>query len=63
MKTYLGSGGIVPPIIDLSTRWKWMVSFKLRPLHPHGESPWWPYVHKIRSLDRIVSQTNPVQSV
>jgi hypothetical protein len=42
MKTYWGSGGIVPRIVDLGTRWRWVVSFTLRPLYPHGKSPWYP---------------------
>jgi len=27
MKTYSGSGGIAPRILDLGTRWRWVVSF------------------------------------
>jgi len=35
MKTYCGSGGIAPPILNLGTRWRWMVRFTPRPLlHP-----------------------------
>jgi hypothetical protein len=33
MKTYWGSGGIAPRILDLGTRWKWVVSFTPRPLY------------------------------
>jgi hypothetical protein len=40
MKT--GSGGIVPRILDLGTRWRWVVSFTSRPLYPQGKSPWYP---------------------
>jgi hypothetical protein len=33
MKTYWGSEGIAPRI-NLDARWKWMISFTLRPLYP-----------------------------
>jgi len=33
-KTYCGSGGIAPLILDLGTRWRWAVSFTARPLYP-----------------------------
>jgi hypothetical protein len=29
-----GSGGIAPSILNLGTRWRWVIAFKLRPLHP-----------------------------
>jgi hypothetical protein len=48
MKTYRGSGGIAPRILDLSTRWRWVVSFTPLPLYPQGKSPWYP-------LDRRLS--------
>jgi hypothetical protein len=38
----LGSGGIAARILDLGTRWMWLVSFMPRPLHPQGKSPWYP---------------------
>jgi hypothetical protein len=41
----LGSGGIAPCILDLGTRWRWVVSFMPRSLYPQGKSPWY-------SLDR-----------
>jgi hypothetical protein len=34
MKAYWGSGVIVPRIVDLGTRWSWVVSFTPRPLYP-----------------------------
>jgi hypothetical protein len=40
-----GGGGIAPRILDLGTRWKWVVSFTPRPLYPQGKSSWY-------SLDR-----------
>jgi len=42
MKAYWGNGGLAPSILDLSTRWRWMTSFKSRPLYPQGKSPWCP---------------------
>jgi hypothetical protein len=38
-KTNWGSGDIVPCILDLGTRWRWVVSFTPRPLYPEGKSP------------------------
>jgi hypothetical protein len=32
MKTYWGSGAIVPHILNLGTRWRWVVNFTPRPL-------------------------------
>jgi hypothetical protein len=52
MKTYWGSGGIAPCILDLGTGWRLAVSFTPRPLYPQGKSPWYP-------LDRLKGQTVP----
>jgi len=41
MKTYFGSGGIAPRI-HLGTRWRWVVSFKPRPLYLQGKIPQYP---------------------
>jgi hypothetical protein len=48
MKAYWGSGGIAPRILDLGTRWSWVVSFTPRSLYPQGKRPWYPLG---RSLD------------
>jgi hypothetical protein len=45
MKAYWGNRGIVPRILDLGTRWRWVVSFTPRPLYSQGKSLW-------HSLDR-----------
>jgi hypothetical protein len=45
MKTYWRSGGIAPRILDLGTRWRWVVSFTPRLLYPQGKSPWFPLVY------------------
>jgi hypothetical protein len=42
MKMYWRSGGIAPHILDLGTRWGWVVSFKPQLLYPQGKSPWYP---------------------
>jgi hypothetical protein len=42
MKTYWGSGGIVPRILNFGTKWTGGVSFTPRPLYPQVESPWYP---------------------
>jgi len=39
MKTYWGSGGTAPPILNLSARWMWL-SFTTRPLYSWGNSYW-----------------------
>jgi hypothetical protein len=46
MKTYEGSEGIAPTILDLSTRWRWVVRFTT---HPQEKSPWYP-------LDRMLGR-------
>jgi hypothetical protein len=38
----LGSGGIAPRILNLGTRWRWVVSSTPRHLYPKGKSPWDP---------------------
>jgi hypothetical protein len=39
MKTYWGSGGMAPRIFKLGARWRWVASFKHRPLCSQGKSP------------------------
>jgi hypothetical protein len=38
----LGIGGMAPRILGLGTRWRWVISFTPRPLHPQGKCPWYP---------------------
>jgi hypothetical protein len=38
----LESEGIAPRILDLGSRWRWVVSFTPRPLYSQGKSPWYP---------------------
>jgi hypothetical protein len=43
MKMYRGIYGCIDPrLLDLSTSWRWMVSFTSRSLYPRGKSPQWP---------------------
>jgi hypothetical protein len=42
MKTYWGSEDIAPRILNLDTRWRWVVSFTPRPFYPQGKSLWYP---------------------
>jgi hypothetical protein len=42
MKMYLASWGITPHILNLGTRWKWMVSFTPRPSYPRRWISWYP---------------------
>jgi hypothetical protein len=39
---YWGSGGIAPRILDLETRWRWVLSFTRRPLYFQGKGHWYP---------------------
>jgi len=50
MKVYWGSEGIVPCILDLGVRWRWVVSFTSRPLYPQGNSPWHPLDRRLGGL-------------
>jgi hypothetical protein len=42
MKAYGGSGGIAQRILDLGTRWEWVVNFTHRQHYPQGKRPWYP---------------------
>jgi hypothetical protein len=42
MKAYWGSRGIAPCILDLTIRWRRMVTFKPRLRCSHGKSHWYP---------------------
>jgi len=39
MKTYWGSGGIAPRILNLGTRWRWVISLMILSLYPQGDNP------------------------
>jgi hypothetical protein len=59
----LGSGGIAPCILDLGTRWRWVVSFTPRSLYPQGKSLWCPldrgWVGPRAVLDAVVKRKIP----
>jgi len=48
MKAYRGNGGIAPRLLDLGTKWRWLISFTPRPLYHQGKIPYYPLG---RSLD------------
>jgi hypothetical protein len=50
MKAYLGSGGIASRILDLGTRWRWMVSFTPLLLYLQGNGPWHPLDRRLGGL-------------
>jgi hypothetical protein len=47
MEAYLGSEGIAPRILDLGTRWEWVISFMPPLLHPQGKSPPYPLYRRL----------------
>jgi hypothetical protein len=53
MNTYWESGGIIPRILDLDTRWRWVVSFTPRPFYPQGKSPQYPVHRKLGGGPRV----------
>jgi hypothetical protein len=63
MKAYWGSGGIAPRILDLGTRWSWVVSFTPRPLCHQGQSPRRPLVTRLDGpqcrLDAVAKRKIP----
>jgi hypothetical protein len=50
MKTYWGSGGTVPRILDVGTRWRWVVCFTPRPFYPQRKSPRYPLDRRLGGL-------------
>jgi hypothetical protein len=43
----IGNGGITPCILNLSTRWRWMVSSTPRPLYPRRRSSRYPLYRRL----------------
>jgi hypothetical protein len=43
----LRSGGIAQRILDLGSRWRWVVSFTARSPYSQGKSPWYPLVRRL----------------
>jgi hypothetical protein len=46
----LGRGGIVPRVLDLGTKWRWVISFTVQPLYPEGKSFWCPLNRRLGGL-------------
>jgi hypothetical protein len=42
MKTYWGSGGVAPRILNLGARWRWVVSFMTHTLYVRRNNPRYP---------------------
>jgi len=42
MNAYWGSGGIDLCILELGTRWRWVVSLTIWSFYPQGKRPWYP---------------------
>jgi hypothetical protein len=47
MKVYWESGGIAPHILDLDTRWGWVVGFMLQLLYHQGKSPQYTFDRRL----------------
>jgi len=52
MKVYCGSGGVVPHILYLGTRWRCLVSFTPQPLYPQEKRPY------KKAHDKTTERTN-----
>jgi len=50
IKMYLGSGGIAPRILNLDTRWNWVVTFTPRPFYLRGKRPRYPVDRRLSEL-------------
>jgi hypothetical protein len=48
-----GNEGIAPRILNLGTRWRWVVSFKPRPLYPLGMSHRYPLDIRLGGLQNL----------
>jgi hypothetical protein len=46
-ESVLASRGIAPCILDLGTRWLWVVSFTTRPFYPQEKSPWFQFDRRL----------------
>jgi hypothetical protein len=57
VKTFWGSGGTAPRILNLDNKWSKMISFTLWSLYPRGKKPRYPWiggwVDPIANLDAL----------
>jgi len=58
MKVYWGSGGTTAHMLDLSTKWRWLVSFTPWPLYSQGESRWYPHDRRLGRPQSMSYSTN-----
>jgi hypothetical protein len=58
----LGSGNIVPRILDLGTRWRRVVSFTPRPLYPQGRIIIKRRIRRARNVARV-GEMSPVKKI
>jgi len=54
MKAYSGGRGIVPSVLNLSTRRGWMVSFVAQLFGPQGKNPWHPLNRRLGGSEQFV---------
>jgi len=50
MKAYWESGGIFPCVLDIGTRWRWVVSFTPPSLYPRERAPGTHWTGDLRYL-------------
>jgi hypothetical protein len=68
MKVYCMNGSIALHILDLGTRWRWVVSFTSQPFYPQGKSPWcpldrmWQWREKFPASTRTQTCDHPAHS-
>jgi hypothetical protein len=53
MKRYWRIEDITPRVLDLSTRWRSVVSFTPRPLYPQGKSPWYTLGRRLSECSKF----------
>jgi hypothetical protein len=63
MKTYWQSGVIAPRILWPRHRWRWVVSFTPRPLHPQRKSLWYPLDRSLVGPQSLHISTWPRTSI
>jgi len=51
VKTHWGSRCIAPSVLNLGTRWRWVVSFTFRPFYPREKSLRYPLRRRLGGRD------------
>jgi len=46
------NGDTAPRILDLGTRWRWVVSFTLQSFYPRKNNPWYPLERRLGGIQR-----------